>query len=287
VSAWLTPSLIALLLWGIGQGLVKKNISDLSAARFCLYFVFAKLILNTTYFALFSESPLFAAEARAFSAYCLLAAMLGGTGWILYFQAIVHGPIAIVGTLSAAYPALIVVFASIFLGEVLVPLQYAGVVVIIGGCLGLSYAPTPAGSAQDSRLWIPLSFGTVLLWGSAGTILKAGYERPGADEANALVFSALGAALTLGLYGVLRGLRGARGRGEWRRSFLPMGMLVGGEIAFIVATRYGPVSLTAPISGAYPLVTVIFARLVLDERIGWLQGVCIAAILGGIVLAPG
>jgi drug/metabolite transporter (DMT)-like permease len=66
-----------------------------------------------------------------------------------------------------------------------------------------------------------------------------------------------------------------------------MGMLAGGDIGFIVATRYGPVSLTTPLSGAYPVVTVIFARLVLGERIGFLQGLCIAAILGGMALTPG
>ena len=70
-------------------------------------------------------------------------------------------------------------------------------------------------------------------------------------------------------------------------SFLPMGMLAGGDIGFIVATRYGPVSLTTPLSGAYPIVTVIFARVVLRERITLSQGICIAAILSGMALASG
>src|SRR5579872_7009720 len=38
---WLTPSLIALFLYGIGQGLVKKYIGEVPPARFCLYFVLA------------------------------------------------------------------------------------------------------------------------------------------------------------------------------------------------------------------------------------------------------
>ncbi|MEA3175860.1 MAG: hypothetical protein QOF42_3271, partial [Gammaproteobacteria bacterium] len=42
MSAWLTPSMIALFLYGIGQGLVKKYIGEVSPARFCLYFVLAK-----------------------------------------------------------------------------------------------------------------------------------------------------------------------------------------------------------------------------------------------------
>ena len=40
---WLIPALIALLLYGVGQGLVKKWIGEVSPARFCLYYVLAKI----------------------------------------------------------------------------------------------------------------------------------------------------------------------------------------------------------------------------------------------------
>ncbi|HEU4401220.1 MAG TPA: EamA family transporter, partial [Candidatus Polarisedimenticolia bacterium] len=203
------------------------------------------------------------------------------------FQAIVHGPIAIVGTLSAAYPALTVLFARFFLGEALSATQYVGVALVIGGCIGLSYAPSAPESAPTDRRWIPLSFVALVLWGCSATLLKAAYRLPGADEVNVMVFNTVGALLTLGLYGVVRGRHGTHARGEWARSFVPMGMLAGGDIGFIVATRYGPVSLTTPLSGAYPLVTVVFARLVLNERIAFWQGISIAAILLGMALAPG
>jgi drug/metabolite transporter (DMT)-like permease len=64
-------------------------------------------------------------------------------------------------------------------------------------------------------------------------------------------------------------------------------MLAGGDVGFIVATRYGPVSLTTPLSGAYPVVTVVFARFALGERIALWQGVSIATILVGMALTPG
>lgn len=287
IAIWLLPSLTSLFLYGLGQGLVKKNISEVPPARFCLYFVVAKAILNLSYYFLFHQAPLLAPEARSFSELCVLAYLLDGAGWLLYFQAIVYGPIAIVGTLSAAYPAITVLLASIFLKETLEPLQYAGVGLVIGGCVGLSYAPSPPGSKPINPRWIPLSFMAIALWGASGTILKYAYHQPGADEVNALIFNTLGALATLGSYGLLHGLRGEHSRREWISSFMPMGMMAGGDIGFILATRYGPVSLTAPITGAYPIVTVVFARLVLNERISLWQGLCIAAILGGLVLAPG
>ena len=287
MAIWLVPTLVSLFLYGIGQGLVKKYISEVPPARFCLYFVAAKAILNTSYYALFRKAELFTGAAAGFDRACLLAYVFDGLGWLLYFQAIVHGPIAIVGTLSAAYPALTILFARMFLHEHLTPLQYIGVALVIGGCLGLSYAPGAPGSRITDPRWIPLSFVALLLWGCSSTLLKAAYRLPGADEVNVLVFSTLGGMATLGVYGVARGLRGGGNAREWTRSFVPMGMLAGGDIGFVVATRYGPVSLTTPLSGAYPVITVIFARLVLGERIGFLQGVCIAAILGGMALTPG
>jgi drug/metabolite transporter (DMT)-like permease len=287
MALWLVPTLVSLFLYGIGQGLVKKYISEVPPARFCLYFIAARTLLNLSFYGLFHRTALLSAAAGRFDAACLLAYLLDGLAWLLYFQSIVHGPIAIVGTLSAAYPALTVLFARLFLHEDLSGLQYAGVALVILGCLGLSYAPSPPGQNFTGSRWIPLSLVALLLWGCSTTILKAAYRLQGADEVNVLVFSMIGGMATLGVYGVARGRQGAGGAREWTRSFVPMGMLAGGDIGFIVATRYGPVSLTTPLSGAYPVITVIFARVVLGERIGALQGVCIGAILGGMALTPG
>ena len=287
MAIWLIPTLVSLFLYGIGQGLVKKYISEVPPARFCLYFVAAKAILNLSYFALFQKTALIPSVGTAFGGTSLLAYLVDGVAWILYFMAIVHGPIAIVGTLSAAYPALTILFARFFLHEQLTLVQYAGLALVLGGCLGLSYAPAGPGSRPTDRRWIPLSFVALVLWGCSSTLLKAAYHLPGADEVNVLVFSVVGGMATLGVYGWMRGRKGAADTGEWKRSALPMLMLAGGDIGFIVATRYGPVSLTTPLSGAYPVVTVVFARFALGERIGIWQGVSIAAILAGMALTPG
>src|SRR5262249_45763317 len=154
---------------------------------------------------LFRKAELLSPVATTFNWTCLAAYLLDGLGWLLYFQAIVHGPIAIVGTLSAAYPALTVVFARLFLHEDLSGLQYLGVALVIGGCIGLSYAPAPPESQISDPRWIPLSFVALLLWGCSSTLLKAAYRLPGADEVNVMIFSILGGMATLGVYGVARG----------------------------------------------------------------------------------
>jgi drug/metabolite transporter (DMT)-like permease len=281
---WLTPALIALLLYGLGQGLVKKWIGEVPPARFCLYYVLATSMVNFGFFFTQQHPPLLAASGFGFLTFGVLAYLFDGAAWILYFQSIVLGPVAIVGTLSAAYPALTVVFARVFLHEELAPLQYLGVTLVIGGCLGLSYTPSGGDQQITSRRWIPLSLLALVCWGASNTIIKYSYSLPGANEANLAVCSSIGGALTLGVFGLLRGRSGPHSLRAWVHSFVPMGMMAGGSLGLIIAARHGPISIVTPLIGSYPVVTLIYAALVLKERITRLQYGCIGAILTGIAL---
>ena len=281
---WLTPSMFALFLYGIGQGLVKQYIGEVSPARFCLYFVLAKAIVNLSWFFTHEHPSLLSADGRAFLELGVLAYSIDGTGWILYFESIIAGPITIVGTLSAAYPALTVVFARIFLGEELGTTQYAAVSLVIGGCLGLSYSPPDADTKILSRRWIPLAFLALTCWATSNTIVKHAYSFAEASEVNLMVCNTLGGVLSLGLYGFLKGRKGAHSVREYLHSFVPMGMMAGGDLGVMIASRYGPISIVVPLTGAYPVVTLAFAALILKERISKLQYGCVAAIIAGMVL---
>jgi len=281
---WLTPALAALFLYGIGQGLVKKWIGEVSPARFCLYYVFATSIVNLGFFITQDHPPLLAASGREFLGFGVLAYLFDGAAWILYFQSIALGPVAIVGTLSAAYPALTIVFARIFLGEELAPLQYGAVTLVIGGCLGLSYTPGGGDGQVTTRRWIPLSLLALVGWATSNTIIKHSYSLPGASEANLAVCSSIGGALSLGVFGLLRGRQGPHSVRAWVHSLVPMGMMAGGSLGLIIAARHGPISIVTPLIGSYPVVTLIFAALILKERITRLQYGCIGAIIIGMVL---
>ena len=280
---WLTPALLALLLYGLGQGFVKMWIGEVPPARFCLYFACARALVMICYFLANAHAPLVAVQGHRVLAIGVLAYLLDGVGWIMYFQSIIAGPITIVGTLSAAYPAITIVFAHWFLGETLSPLQYAAVTLVIGGCIGLAYQPADAANKVTGRAWIALALLALLLWGGAQTIVKYDYSL-GATDTNMALYSAIGALLTLGVYGVWKGRAGTHSLIEWTRSFLPMGMMAAGDLGVLIASRYGKISIVTPLTGAYPLVTLAFAALVLRERIVLLQYACIAAILVGMLL---
>jgi drug/metabolite transporter (DMT)-like permease len=283
---WLTPSMFALFFYGVGQGLVKKYIGEVSPARFCLYFVLAKAIVNLTWFLTHDHPSPLSPDGRGFLELGILAYIIDGTGWILYFESIIAGPITIVGTLSAAYPALTVLFARMFLGEQLGALQYAAVTLVIGGCLGLSYSPPDAGAKILSRRWIPLAFLALICWATSNTIVKHAYSLADASEVNLMLYNTIGGVLSLGVYGFLKGRQGAHRIGEYLHSFVPMGMMAAGDLGVMIASRYGPISIVVPLTGAYPVVTLAFAALILKERISKLQYGCVGAIIIGMALCP-
>jgi drug/metabolite transporter (DMT)-like permease len=280
---WLAPTLGALFAWGIAQGLVKKYIGEISAARFCLYYAIANAIVNAAFWALHDTPPVLAAQGRQFAFWGLLAYILDGIAWIFYYQSITWGPISIVGTLSAAYPALTVIFARNFLGEELTLVQGLGVGAVLLGCLALAYSPPQARADARSR-WMIYAGAAVLIWGVSGTLIRYAYRFPDAHEANMALFVAVGGLSTLGVYGVLSGAAQGASRAEWARAFGPMATMALGSLLVAIAYKYGPASLVTPLAGAYPLVTLGFAWAVLKERPTLLQRGGIAAVLVGMVL---
>ena len=280
---WLAPTLGALVAWGVAQGLVKKYIGEVSAARFCLYYALANALVNSAFWAISGSPPAFADEGRDFAFWGLLAYLLDGIAWVFYYQSITYGPISIVGTLSAAYPALTVVFARSFLGEELTVTQGLGVVAVLLGCIALAYSP-PEARANTQKRWMLYAGAALAIWGVSGTLIRYAYYFPAAHEGNMALFIAIGGLSTLGLYGVLKGAARGGTRAEWVRAAGPMATMAVGSLLVAIAYKYGPASLVTPLAGAYPVVTLGFAWVVLKERPTAIQWAGIASVLLGMVL---
>jgi drug/metabolite transporter (DMT)-like permease len=280
---WLAPTLSALVAWGIAQGLVKKYIGEVSAARFCLYYALANAVVNTSFWLWSDAPPPFAASGREFAMWGLFAYLLDGIAWIFYYQSITYGPISIVGTLSAAYPALTVIFARVFLGEDLTLFQGLGVGAVLMGCMALAYSPPHTRVNKDKR-WMYLAGAALVIWGASGTLIRYAYGFPEAHEGNMALFIAIGGLSTLGLYGALKGAHLGGTHHEWLRAFGPMATMAVGSLLVAIAYKHGPASLVTPLAGAYPVVTLAFAWAVLKERPTSLQWAGIASVLAGMVL---
>jgi drug/metabolite transporter (DMT)-like permease len=306
-------------------------IADMKPPRFCLYFIGVKAVLTLGNFLLVAylsaegkPSP-FAPEVRQFMFCGLLAGALDAAGWVLYFESLLGGPVSIVGTVSAAYAVVTALEARIFLDEgtvsaayavvtalearifldeYLSPIQYLGVMLVIGGCIGIAYEPSgrnreKSASSEKARrriLGMPLWFIQAVLadfcWGSGATLQDYFYMLPRADdvtsESNLMLYMMLSSVLVLGGYGWIRDEQKGCPAKEVAHATPPAAMFVIGDLAAIVAYGMGTATLVTTLSGAYPAVTLLFAYLhpALRERPTGLQWFCIVLIFIGMLIAP-
>lgn len=286
---WILPTLIALGLYGVGQVLVKKYISEVPPARYCLFFFFAKATINIGYFVYYYATKPNLSVGASMSALPVgaflvgtLAYILEGIAWICYYESLARGPVSIVGTMSAAYAAPNVLFAYLFLQERLLTHQYVGVVLVILGCVGLGYAPEE-GEKKTGKSWIPLALTALALWGVWQTLVKYTYTAYKANDAQMAMFNVIGAFSTLGLYGIVRGRNIKSEPGLWKLAVIPTAVMASGDLGVIIATMTGKVGVVTPISGAYPVVTLVIARIVLKEKISRFQWAAVAFIVAGML----
>ena len=190
--------------------------------------------------------------------------MLDGLAWIFYYQSIVHGPISIVGTLSAAYPALTLIFARAFLDEVLGASQFAGVVAVIIGCLALAYTPPDAQRASDTAALDGLRGSRDPDLGRLRDLDPLRVPFPGRPRGEHGAFHRDRRSRDPGR--LRTALRPPGAGREWGRSLGPMATMAAGSLLAAIAYKRGPASIVTPLSGAYPVVTLSFAWALLRER---------------------
>ncbi len=291
---WLETTFLAFFLYGIGQALIKQYVGDVTAYRFCLYAVPTYFIADMFYYwyNLPAPNPL-APEGREFMVYALTLCLLEGVAYVMYYESIGGGPISIVGTVSAAYPAVTVVYAFFLLDEVLRPIQNVGIALLILGCIGIAYEPSDPDQKVKTRkiLGLPLWFLQALIaalgWGIGAGMTRHAFEMPNANQANFALFGFIGYCVPLAVYGAYKEKEWKFPVKQMKLAFTPLMMIAIGDVILINAYDYGLASIVTPVSGAYPALTIVYAYFVLKEKLTPLQWVCVVLIFIGIILAPG
>lgn len=132
---WFVYSLITLILWGLWGFVLKVSYRYLSwvevyflsaAASFTLAFTI--LIANKGYNRLSSSSVYLP----------LLAGLCASAGAVFFNKALEKGEVSVVILLTALYPAITIIFATVFLGEKLSLYQVIGIILAIVAIVLLS-----------------------------------------------------------------------------------------------------------------------------------------------------
>lgn len=281
-TLWLGLASLDMLSWGVGQVVAKKSTDRLGAVTMVLL---ASVLDGAAYLALFLAfgTPLGAPwEIYAVAA---LSSVVGMGGYILYFEAMIRGSVAVVGTISAGSPVIAILGGMAFFGEAPSATQAVGLVLLVLVVLILGYEPI--GKEWKVPIAVVLSVAVLVMWGVWGLLTKVAVEAPGLGPWNILLFYTAANVAMGPPYYLWRRKRFAPpdpSRRAYGVALLGLGLLSVGIVAVTVALSFGPVSLVSAVSGCYPVVTSIVAFAFLRERITLPRVLAIAMFVPGILL---
>jgi hypothetical protein len=206
----------------------------------------------------------------------LIAGVAGAAGLAALYRGMSMGSMGLVTALAGAGSLVIPLVASAAMGASIGPLQLAGVV-----AAGAAAAAAGGGASRGD-----VGRQALLLAGVAAVAFGAWYvlvdlaARNG-DPLWALVFSRASSSILTGLVAI----------GRVDRTRFPVRIVVaaglfdvGGNAFFVIARDSLPVGLAAALTGMYPVVTMLLARVVLGERLSRLGLLSVAFALLGVLL---
>jgi drug/metabolite transporter (DMT)-like permease len=286
-DAWLLLALGAVLLYGVSQVGQKLALNDIPAS----VVVFLSILITTPIGIVCLAPYLISGDFFEYDAgallFGILAATFGQLGYYLYVEAAQRGPISVVGSITAAYPIMVVAFAIIILSERPGELQLLGALLVTASMIALSYIHGGASAkAHLSGRYFMLCIASLLLYG-----LWAIFTKLALDEIPSLLFLGLYTFVvppTVYAYNKYKGVRLRHSVSSWSVPFMIAIMASEvGNIGFfldVYAVAQGPASIVFPLIASYPVVVVVLAYGFLKERLTKIETVLIGAVVLGIIL---
>ena len=204
------------------------------------------------------------------------AGVAGLIGLAALYRGLAVGAMGIVAPISAASP---VVPLAVDAAHGLAPaaLQWVGIVLILAGIVALSREPSGVGTTRMAAgaglaVVAALGFGGFVVGLDAGSDESAPWAVVAARSASVAIALAAAALTSTSLRSPVRFLPVLVGVGAFD---------TGANVCVAFATTKGAAGIVAVLSALYPIVTVVLARLVLDERLS------VARRAGGVTALAG
>lgn len=286
-DVWLPLALIAIVLYGTSQVAQKVSLKSVSAPSVAFLSIALAVPISLVCISPYIWSgELFRTDIVTIGL-GLTAAAFGQFGYYTYLEAAERGPISVVGSVTAAYPIMVIAVAIVALNETPHYLQLAGVLIVTAAVIGLSYAHETNGfRTSHGARYISICIVTVLLWG-----LWAIFTKLALEKMDSLLFLGLYAVVIIPatfIYYAFRGLKVRDVMPSWSVPLMiaVMSAMVG-NIAFfceVNAADLGPASIVFPLVASSPVVVVLLAFSFLKERLSIREGILIIMVIAGIIL---
>lgn len=231
-----------------------------------------------------SQSQLSQVDGRSLL-FLVLSGLATGASWLCYFRALQLGNINKVVPIDKSSTVLTILLAVLLLGESLTWTSGVGILLIAAGTfLMLEKKDTQNVTAKDSR-WLWYALGSALFASLTAILGKVGITN---------VESNLGTALRTGMVLIMSWMMVlVTGKGKELRhiegkelGFICLSGLATGAswLCYYKALQDGPASVVAPIDKLSILVTVLFSRVVFQEKLSRKAAAGLAAIVAGTLL---
>ena len=215
------------------------------------------------------------------------AGLTGGIGVALLYRALAVGRMAVVAPTTAVCAVMIPVVTGLFFGDRLAPLTILGIALAILAIVLVSRQDAAVSVAMREG-GLPPGVGLALVSGVAIGLFFLALAETDAGAGLWPLVAARAASVTL--FGVMA-LVSARPL-RMTAPVFPIAAAAGAidmsaNALYLLATRYGPLSVVVTLSSLYPASTVILARIVLGERLNGWQVAGVACALVAVTLIVG
>ncbi len=282
ISLGIIFGIVSLLGWGIADLLAKVVITKFGGIRALFIQQLVGLLFIGAYCFIFLTIPVISFELMILLA---VTSIFATFGYVMFYKAMEYGNVSIVSPIVSSWAALTVVLSVVFFSEVLSILQFFSILLIFFGIFLTSivwkdFKKSLKGGISNG---VKEAIVSMVCWGIGFTLLKLTVDSLGTIIP--IVFFRLFSVVII--LAVLF-------RRKLEIIFKPFHLLliiifsgildVLALLTYNIAITSEFVSIVAPISSAFPLVTIILAQIFLKERMVLNQKIGAAFILTGLIL---
>ncbi|MBN2122504.1 DMT family transporter [Candidatus Micrarchaeota archaeon] len=212
----------------------------------------------------------------------ILLSLIALVATAAYYRAMDEREMALASPICNSWGIVTILLGVLFLGEAVNPMQWAAILLIMGGVFAISLKK---GAKLEFDISLAHAVVSMLFWGMFFFLLKL----PG-EVVGAAFIIAIAKLLTGTLIFPMLSRKGISIRDTALSSIALIALMgaldAGGFLAYLLAINELPLYLVAPIASAVPVLGVLLGVLVLKERPGRLQALgIVCAIAGTIILA--
>ncbi len=215
-----------------------------------------------------------------------LAAVVYSAGYLFFFKGFEKGNVSIVAATMNLWAVFTMLFAFVFMGQRLTPIQTLGVLLILSGA---ALASLDWASIRAQRLRLSLGVKEAILgaffFGVFWNFSEVISEEIGWLLNTLLVKIGIGVFLLMFSFGAKQrvGVGQIPAKVKWMLVF--MGVVEVGAVALVnYGLAIGDAILITPIASALSVVTIGLAVVVLKDKISRLQGLGVLLAIAGIII---